>query len=257
MTQRHGLPSGPWRVDLTVRDGVDRSAGRRIAALARAVAAALDAAGAPTPASIGLILSDDARAGRAQRGPPGQRRARPTSCRSRCCHPTRSRPIAAGPSRQPPTAAAAFALPPGRRPHLGDIVVSVERAIEQAEAGPRRPDRRRPLVAGRRAAPPRDPRHAPRLRLGPRRAGRGGRDARPRAAAARRGLVAPGVSPVQLTEHTKPDPGGARPRAGVWSRRVAAYCFTYQSTAFQVGPAWVGLPTKLPAFALCRSTFWR
>ena len=30
---------------------------------------------------------------------------------------------------------AAFPLPPGRRPHLGDIVVSVERAIEQAERG--------------------------------------------------------------------------------------------------------------------------
>ena len=29
----------------------------------------------------------------------------------------------------------AFALPPGRRSHLGDIVVSVERAIEQADAG--------------------------------------------------------------------------------------------------------------------------
>ena len=29
----------------------------------------------------------------------------------------------------------AFPLPPGRRPHLGDIVVSVERAIEQAETG--------------------------------------------------------------------------------------------------------------------------
>ena len=28
-----------------------------------------------------------------------------------------------------------FALPPGRLPHLGDIVVSVERAIEQAESG--------------------------------------------------------------------------------------------------------------------------
>jgi probable rRNA maturation factor len=29
----------------------------------------------------------------------------------------------------------AFRLPPHRRPHLGDIVVSVERAIAQAEAG--------------------------------------------------------------------------------------------------------------------------
>ncbi len=32
-------------------------------------------------------------------------------------------------------AGAAFALPPGSRPHLGDIVVSVERAIDQAAAG--------------------------------------------------------------------------------------------------------------------------
>jgi rRNA maturation RNase YbeY len=31
--------------------------------------------------------------------------------------------------------AAGFALPPGTRPHLGDVVVSVERAIDQAEAG--------------------------------------------------------------------------------------------------------------------------
>jgi probable rRNA maturation factor len=29
----------------------------------------------------------------------------------------------------------AFALPPGQRQHLGDIIVSVERAVEQAEAG--------------------------------------------------------------------------------------------------------------------------
>ena len=32
-------------------------------------------------------------------------------------------------------AAPPFALPPGRLPHLGDIVVSVQRAIEQAESG--------------------------------------------------------------------------------------------------------------------------
>ena len=49
---------GPWRVDLTVRDGVTAPIAGN--ALARAVADALDAAGAPSPASIGLILSDDA-----------------------------------------------------------------------------------------------------------------------------------------------------------------------------------------------------
>ena len=35
----------------------------------------------------------------------------------------------------PCAAAPAFASPPGRRLHLGDIVVSVERAVEQAAAG--------------------------------------------------------------------------------------------------------------------------
>ncbi len=49
---------GPWRVDLTVRDGIETPVSG--AALARTVAAALTAAGAPEPASIGLILSDDA-----------------------------------------------------------------------------------------------------------------------------------------------------------------------------------------------------
>ena len=49
---------GPWRVDVEWREGVPRLLpGAR---LARAVAAALEAAGASGPASIGLILSDDA-----------------------------------------------------------------------------------------------------------------------------------------------------------------------------------------------------
>jgi probable rRNA maturation factor len=33
------------------------------------------------------------------------------------------------------TATPDFPLPPGRRQHLGDIVISVERAIDQAETG--------------------------------------------------------------------------------------------------------------------------
>ena len=48
----------PWRIDLDVRDGVTPPIAG--AALARAIAAALTAAGAPSPASIGLILTDDA-----------------------------------------------------------------------------------------------------------------------------------------------------------------------------------------------------
>ncbi len=48
----------PWRIDIDVRDGVEPPVA--LAALARAVASALDAVQAPAPASIGLILSDDA-----------------------------------------------------------------------------------------------------------------------------------------------------------------------------------------------------
>jgi len=48
---------GPWRIDVDWRDGVERLLPE--ARLARAAAAALEAAGAPKPASIGLILSDD------------------------------------------------------------------------------------------------------------------------------------------------------------------------------------------------------
>ena len=47
----------PWRIDLTVREGVEPPT--RLPRLARTAAAALDVAAAPSPASIGLILSDD------------------------------------------------------------------------------------------------------------------------------------------------------------------------------------------------------
>ena len=95
-------------------------------ALARVVGRALDAGRAPVPASIGLILSDDRelaelnamhmgneRADRRAVVPAAAPRGLPRGCRRR--RPSRS--------------------PPGRRLHLGDIVVSVERAIEQAESG--------------------------------------------------------------------------------------------------------------------------
>ena len=65
------------------------------------------------------------------------RAARPTSCPFPCCRPTPSRRIAGlwiGTRRAAGTTVR-FPLPPGRRPHLGDIVISVERAIAQAEAG--------------------------------------------------------------------------------------------------------------------------
>jgi probable rRNA maturation factor len=123
----------PWRVDLTTRDGVaELVPGRR---LARSIVSSLVAAGAPSPASIGLILTDDSELAELNRVhmavegptdvlsfpllPPG---AFPS-------HPGGRGRVQAGATET------AFALPPGRRVHLGDIVVSVERAAAQAVAG--------------------------------------------------------------------------------------------------------------------------
>jgi probable rRNA maturation factor len=124
---------GPWRVDVEMRDGVRSPvAGTR---LARTIAAALDAAGAPSPASIGLILSDDAELAELNARHLDQRG--PTDVLSFPLLPPTAfpahegRPAAAAPGSR----GTGFALPPGRRPHLGDIVVSVERAIAQADAG--------------------------------------------------------------------------------------------------------------------------
>jgi probable rRNA maturation factor len=129
---------GPWRIDPVVRDAVARGGlPIPVAALARSVAAALVVAGAPSPASIGLILSDDAELSELNRTHLGERG--PTDVLSFPLLPPEAYPPHAGdPDRGPALRAgnpAAFAGPPGRRAHLGDIVVSVERATEQAAGG--------------------------------------------------------------------------------------------------------------------------
>jgi probable rRNA maturation factor len=107
------------------------------AQLARAIRAALDAAGAPRPASIGLFLGDDRELAALNARHLGHRG--PTDVLSFPLLPPEAFPAHEGqPARNvaaAPSAAPSFSLPPGRRPHLGDIVVSVERAIEQAGAG--------------------------------------------------------------------------------------------------------------------------
>ena len=122
---------GPWRVDLTVRDGVSAPIAGN--ALAWAVADALDAGEAPAPASFGLILSDDAELATLNQAHLGVTGA--TDVLSFPLLPPDAFPVHPGVARQPAVPAVPFALPPGRRTHLGDIVISVERAIAQAEAG--------------------------------------------------------------------------------------------------------------------------
>jgi probable rRNA maturation factor len=131
----------PWRIDPTVRPAVVDSHGGRhpiaIAILARAIAAALDAGGAPSPGSIGLILSDDAELAGLNEAHLGHEG--PTDVLSFPLLPPEAFPAHEGdPDRgmvPPPGDAAAFTGPPGRRIHLGDVVVSVERAAEQAAIG--------------------------------------------------------------------------------------------------------------------------
>jgi probable rRNA maturation factor len=121
----------PWRVDVDWRDGVDRLLPG--AALARAIAAALEAAGAPAPASIGLILSDDEELAALNEAHMGK--AGPTDVLSFPLLPPEAFPPHPGGAAEDATTTPPFVLPPGSRPHLGDIVVSVERAVDQAEQG--------------------------------------------------------------------------------------------------------------------------
>ncbi len=113
----------PWRVDVEVREAVTLPIS--VAQLARTAAAALGAVGAPMPASLGLILADDAElAGLNARhmGVDG-----PTDVLSFPLLAPNEFKSGAAPSTEP--------RPPRMRIHLGDIVVSVERARAQAEAG--------------------------------------------------------------------------------------------------------------------------
>ena len=133
----------PWRIDVTVRDSVvDANGGRRpiaVAPLARAVASALDAAGAPSPASIGLILSDDEELASLNEEHLGHEG--PTDVLSFPLLPPEAFPPHEGAAGRGPggpgasggrgasgavgaeRSAALFAGPPGQRTHLGDIVV--------------------------------------------------------------------------------------------------------------------------------------
>jgi probable rRNA maturation factor len=104
------------------------------ARLATDIAAALTAAAAPSPASVGLIATDDAELLRLNEQAMGRREVTdvlsypllPPSA-----FPRRDREAVVDPAGEGP----GFVLPPGEIQHLGEVVVSIERAISQAESG--------------------------------------------------------------------------------------------------------------------------
>lgn len=102
-------------------------------AIARAVASALDAAGAPSPASLAVVLSDDAEIAplnAEHMGHDGPTDVLSFPLLSPSAYPRHPGQVVA----QTSEIDLDFVLPPGRR-HLGDIVISVERAIDQAASG--------------------------------------------------------------------------------------------------------------------------
>lgn len=122
-----------WRIDVTLRPGVARVLSG--AEIARVIAAALTAAGAPNPASLSVVMTDDAELADLNETHLGHEG--PTDVLSFPLLPPGSFPPHDGSLGRARSGAieAPFVLPPRTRIHLGDIAVSVERAVAQATDG--------------------------------------------------------------------------------------------------------------------------
>jgi probable rRNA maturation factor len=101
----------------------------------RLLGAALRAAGAPVDATVTLTLSDDAELAELNLVHMGARG--PTDVLSFPLLPPAAFPPHDGqdPAVRVQADGQVFALPPGEPPNLGDVVVSVERALAQADEG--------------------------------------------------------------------------------------------------------------------------
>ncbi|HJP88254.1 MAG TPA: rRNA maturation RNase YbeY [Candidatus Limnocylindrales bacterium] len=125
------LYRAPWRIDIATRGAVRSPLS--LAAIARCVAAALDSARAPEPASVTVVLTDDeelADLNAAHMGHDG-----PTDVLSfPMLEPDAFNRTGPDDARRRPRSIRA---PLHRRPrtHIGDIAISVERAAEQAIEG--------------------------------------------------------------------------------------------------------------------------
>ena len=180
---------GPWRIDITTRAG--RAAAGFVTGLAR-----LDrgSPGRRPGRRAGLDRADPdrrRRAGRPERQPHGQgwpdRRAVVSAAAARG--------VPGPPGAPSPPGATTPGTQPGRpspcRRAGGSTSATSSSRSSERSSRPRPAEAARPAMSAgrrRRAPPPRDPRHAAPLRLGPRRAGRGGLDARAGAAPAHGGL---------------------------------------------------------------------
>ncbi|HEX3264210.1 MAG TPA: rRNA maturation RNase YbeY [Candidatus Limnocylindrales bacterium] len=116
----------PWRVDIARRAGVESPLAA--STLARCVARALETAHAPAPGSVTVVLTDDAELADLNREHMGHEG--PTDVLS---FPMLA-PESFARTGMPEAGQAAFASRHGRT-HIGDIAISVERAVEQAEQG--------------------------------------------------------------------------------------------------------------------------
>ncbi|MBI2762920.1 MAG: rRNA maturation RNase YbeY [Chloroflexi bacterium] len=130
MTRPHLIDG--WRIEIAVRPGVPNVLPRtRVASI---VVAALRAAGAPDAASLSVVLTDDEELAELNSTHLGHEGTTDVLSFPLLppewfpVHPGRDRPSRVG-------RADAFVLPPRARVHLGDIAVSVERAIAQAAEG--------------------------------------------------------------------------------------------------------------------------
>ena len=139
---RHPLGDGR-ALDLDVREAArpllaPAVLGRRLTRgeIASAVDRALTAAGAPQRGLVGLTLADDttiAELNAAHMGMAGSTDVLSFPLLPPDAYPSHER--GAAPAEAAAGAAIAFALPPRTRPLLGEIVVSVERAVVQARDG--------------------------------------------------------------------------------------------------------------------------
>ena len=124
-------PAGPVRVEVETRPDVPHLLSDE--ECREVLAAAVIAAGAPSGATVTLTLSDDTELAALNAEHMGKEG--PTDVLSFPLLPPSAYPEHPGQDPALREAVAAFPLPPGETLHLGDIIVSVERAIEQAEGG--------------------------------------------------------------------------------------------------------------------------